>query len=312
MSLCSRLVGFFHLVRNIEDFAATRSIITLISLCCMANFLNSVDRILMPIAIIQMTDQYNWNLHLQGWVLSAFSCGFITSQIIASPAANKFGGKQVLAFALTTWSLASLTIPLVALNLLALICTRVVIGIVEGLILPTIYHMFAHRVPANERSRAFGYLAAAGSISQVFTALLSPHLPWQLMFYCLGSFGLLWVALWLRLYPTLSITESIDHVPLLYSSPNLKSIKILQFFNCWPAWAIYIASFSQNWSNYIILIWLPTYLSRNLGADRQSISLTAIAYFINSICGVCKYINDHSSSFDSLKSSFEILLPIIN
>jgi hypothetical protein len=49
-----------------------------------------------------------------------------------------------------------------------------------------------------------------------------------------------------------------------------------------------IAHFSMNWSNYIIMQWLPTYLARNLGADKESISLTAVPYIINSMLGVGK------------------------
>jgi hypothetical protein len=49
-----------------------------------------------------------------------------------------------------------------------------------------------------------------------------------------------------------------------------------------------IAHFSMNWSNYIIMQWLPTYLARNLGANKESISLTAVPYIINSMLGVGK------------------------
>jgi hypothetical protein len=34
--------------------------------------------------------------------------------------------------------------------------------------------------------------------------------------------------------------------------------------------------------------WLPTYLARNLGANKESISLTAVPYIINSMLGVGK------------------------
>ena len=36
----------------------------------------------MPIAIIQMTDEYKWDLHGQGWVLSAFAMGYMSSQVM--------------------------------------------------------------------------------------------------------------------------------------------------------------------------------------------------------------------------------------
>lgn len=62
----------------------------------------------------------------------------------------------------------------------------------------------------------------------------------------------------------------------------------VEFFRHWSLWAVYIAQFSMNWSNYIIMQWLPTYLSRNLGANKESISFTAAPYVINSLVGVGK------------------------
>lgn len=42
----------------------------------------------------------------------------------------------------------------------------------------------------------------------------------------------------------------------------------------------------MNWSSYIIMQWLPTYLARSLGADAKSISLTAVPYVVNSLVGI--------------------------
>lgn len=53
----------------------------LIVLCTVANFINSADRAILPIAIIQMTDEYGWTMAWQGWILSSFSYGYITSQV---------------------------------------------------------------------------------------------------------------------------------------------------------------------------------------------------------------------------------------
>lgn len=36
-----------------------------------------------------------------------------------------------------------------------------------------IFHLFAHNVPVEERSRAFGYLVAAGSVGQVVASIVS-------------------------------------------------------------------------------------------------------------------------------------------
>ena len=70
-----------------------------------------------------------------------------------------------------------------------------------------------------------------------------------------------------------------------FQVPN-SSPRWIEFLSHWPLWSIYIAHFSMNWSNYIIMQWLPTYMARNLGAEKQDIMFTAIPYLMNSLVGV--------------------------
>uniref|UniRef100_A0A8W8MJ40 Major facilitator superfamily (MFS) profile domain-containing protein n=1 Tax=Magallana gigas TaxID=29159 RepID=A0A8W8MJ40_MAGGI len=62
-----------------------------IALCSIANFINSADRVIMPIAIVPMADEYKWDLHGQGWVLSSFAVGYMSSQVIGGSGAKKYG-----------------------------------------------------------------------------------------------------------------------------------------------------------------------------------------------------------------------------
>lgn len=257
----------------------------IVALCSAANFINSADRVIMPIAIIPMTDEFRWSLHGQGWILSSFAFGYFTSQIIGASAATKIGGKTVLTSAVFLWSLSTLFTPLVASSVYLLVLSRVLLGLGEGLGLPTIFHIFAHTIPVEERSRAFGYLVASGSIGQTVAAALCPHLPWRLSFYIFGAKGIIWVILWLLLYQE-HTTRAEDQLPLICPKVNNINVRWTEFICHWPLWAIYIAHFAMNWSSYIIMQWLPTYLSRHLGANTENISFTAVPYILNSLCGV--------------------------
>lgn len=110
-------------------------------------------------------------------------------------------------------------------------------------------------------------------------------------------------------------TNSQDEIPLfvpkvvdsfkLFSCMNIKlkdelifhNLKVTQnrnlrwteFISHWPLWALYIAHFAMNWSNYIIMQWLPTYLARNLSVNKESISFTAFPYIVNSLVGIGMY-----------------------
>ncbi|KAL3222284.1 hypothetical protein MRX96_028490 [Rhipicephalus microplus] len=82
-----------------------------VALCCLANFVNAADRVLMPIAIVPMSEQYRWSLLWQGWILSAFAVGYITSQLVGSAAPSRYGGRTVMAGAVLLWSASTLVTP---------------------------------------------------------------------------------------------------------------------------------------------------------------------------------------------------------
>lgn len=60
------------------------------------------------------------------------------------------------------------------------LCLGYITAFVAGL--PTIFHIFAHSVPIEERSRAFGYLVAAGSVGQTVASLVRIHFVNMIMF----------------------------------------------------------------------------------------------------------------------------------
>lgn len=258
----------------------------IVALCSVANFINAADRVIMPIAIVPMTDKFRWSLNVQGWILSSFACGYLTSQLFGACTAQKLGGKTVLVFAVCLWSLSTVVTPLCTDSLMALILCRILLGFGEGLGLPTIFHIFANNIPIEERSRAFAYLIAAGSVGQTVASVICPHLMWETSFYVFGILGIIWVFAWLCLYTDPSSTSGKDELPLITPKVISSNVMWVEFLCHWPLWALYIAHFSMNWSNYIIMQWLPTYMSRYLGANKESISFTAMPYVINSLVGI--------------------------
>ncbi|GJQ78083.1 hypothetical protein Trydic_g2425 [Trypoxylus dichotomus] len=245
----------------------------------------AADRVIMPIAIIPMAQVYNWTLHAQGWILSAFAFGYFTSQLLASCWASRLGAKNVLISSVLLWSIATFITPLLAHSLIALVIGRIILGFAEGLGLPTIFHLFAHSIPVEERSRAFGYLIASGSVGQTVASVVCPHMSWESSFYLFGSLGIIWVFLWGLFFPERAVGNIEETIPLHTQKTKTTPIRWTDFLCCKPLWAICTAHFAMNWCNYIIMQWLPTYLS-HLGANAHSISLTAIPYIFNSLFSI--------------------------
>jgi len=258
-----------------------------VALCSFSNLINSADRAIMPIAILQMGKEFKWDMHEQGLILSAFPLGYFSSQIIGGSFSKRFGGKNVLTFAVLLWSLLTLFTPLIASSINMLIFSRILLGISEGVGLPAVVQIFSTCVMVEERSRAFGYLVAFGSVGQTVAAVLCPHLRWQYMFFTFGCVGLLWIIAWIASFKEIKFTE--DDVYLVVPPKiNSRGVRWFDYFRHSQLWSIFIAHFAMNWTNYVITVWLPTYLAKNLGASETALSLTAVPYLANSLFGIGK------------------------
>ncbi|CAL4060140.1 unnamed protein product, partial [Meganyctiphanes norvegica] len=271
-----RKYGYSHLKNNE---------ITLRGMC---QFVCRSSVLLFPWPLMRVMASDHENIfYIQGSItvriLSVKYCSLI--QLIGANAANKYGGRRVLCFAVLLWSLCTVITPLAASYLPALITTRVLLGLGEGLGLPTIFQLFAQHIPPEERSRAFGYMVSAGSVGQTVALLFVPHLEWHIAFTLFGALGLVWVLCWLLTYhdPPMRIADEEDQQ--LLEGGEVICISWVEWVTHWAFWSIYIAHFAMNWSNYIIMQWLPTYLSRTLNANKESMSLTAVPYIVSSLCG---------------------------
>lgn len=256
-----------------------------IALCSFSNLINAADRAIMPIAILQMAPEFKWNMHAQGWILSAFPFGYFSSQIIGGNFSKRFGGKNMLTLSVLLWSFITLLTPLISSSVNLLIFSRVLLGVAEGVGLPAVVQIFSTCVMPDQRSRAFGYLVALGSIGQTVAAIICPHLNWRVMFFIFGLMGFMWVFFWVMSYKELKIITSDDDyivTPSLHGGGK----KWIDYLKYPQLWSIYLAHFAMSWTTNIITVWLPYYLSKHLGVKATALSLTAIPYLINSLFSI--------------------------
>ncbi|CAF1202052.1 unnamed protein product [Adineta ricciae] len=236
-----------------------------VTLCSLANFINAADRAIMPIAIIPMAKEFSWNLRLQGYVLSSFPIGYLTSQIFAHMFVRRFGTKSVLAFAVFTWSLVTFATPFLAPLPFLLICSRIALGFGEG-------------------------LGKSKHYQQYFIYSVCPHMAWRIVFFIFGLMGFLWSFMWIVTYRdfNISLGNAGDEEAFIHPSSKVgnKNYRWIEFMSHWPLWAIYIAHFAMNWSSYIVMVWLPSYLTTTFDADPTNLSFTAFPYVMNCLSGV--------------------------
>ncbi|XP_020712094.2 sialin isoform X1 [Athalia rosae] len=252
-------------------------------------FTSYILRVNLSVAIVAMTTNYtktdsegnlyyerefDWDSKLQGWILSSFFYGYITTQLFGGWLAAKIGGKRVFGLGIATTALFTLiTPPLVRINVYILIALRVIEGIFEGVTYPCVHAIWANWAPPLERSK-LATLAFSGSffgtvVAMPICGIMADRLGWASIFYTFGAIGLLWYAIWS--YVVTDKPEDDPHISeaeLRYIKSSLEETNDEEIVHPWkeivtsmPVWAIVAAHFSENWGFYTMLTQLPTFLS---------------------------------------------------
>ena len=260
----------------------------LVLMAFMAIFICYMDRVAISVAIIPMVETYGWDMSTQGLILSSFFVGYLLTQIVGGRLADRYGGKVVLGFGVFIWSLFTLVAPPAAvLGITVLIIARILMGMGEAVTFPAIYALYARWIPVKERSRSAGFSNSGIPLGTVFALLATPVIVanwgWEWVFYLFGAAGFVWCALWYfaiaaspRKQPGISQAElALIAADTIADEPESKPPWGALFSNM-SVWAIIVAHFCNNWWFYVLLAWLPTFVTKGLGVDYASVGLFAM------------------------------------
>ncbi|XVE77159.1 hypothetical protein DITRI_Ditri13aG0039200 [Diplodiscus trichospermus] len=248
----------------------------IVLLCFAAFLLCNMDRVNMSIAILPMSQEFNWNSATVGLIQSSFFWGYLLTQILGGIWADKIGGKLVLGFGVVWWSVATILTPIAAkIGLPFLLIMRAFMGIGEGVAMPAMNNLLSKWIPVSERSRSLALVYSGmylGSVTGLaFSPILINKFGWPSVFYSFGSLGSIWFALWLRKAysspkedPELSKEERKLIVGGSISKEPVKVIPWRLILSKAPVWALIISHFCHNWGTFILLTWMPTYYNQVL------------------------------------------------
>jgi ACS family sodium-dependent inorganic phosphate cotransporter len=234
------------------------------------------DRVNISIAAISMRAQFGWSETQVGWVLSAFFVGYMPFLFISGLLARRFGGRRVAGIALIVWSLFTLLTPLAAtVSVPMLIAIRIGMGIGEAGLFPAVYDLIGRWTPASERASAAAQFVSGVPLGTIVglsaSGWLIARYGWPMPFYFFGVAGLVWALLWFRY---------LRHVGHPTSSPPEDSTEPLQLrllLLRGAVWAIVAAQFAANWTQHMLLSWLPSYFRDVQGISTAKTGLLSAA-----------------------------------
>ncbi|KAJ0973179.1 hypothetical protein J5N97_021138 [Dioscorea zingiberensis] len=272
-----------------------------------------VERMGFSIAYTFVADAIGVDQSSKGVILSAFYYGYVLSQVPGGWAAQRLGGRRVLLLSFVLWSLTCALVPVDPNRVVLLVIARLLVGVAQGFIFPSIHTVLSQWVPPHERSRSVSltmsgmYLGAAGGM------LLLPSLvkfkgP-RAVFLLEAALGALWSFLWFRyasdpprsdnpkaaaagfgepFIPVSVFKDNKGAVQRIKVQNGVSSIQAPKIpwkkiiFNL-PIWAIVVNNFTFHYALYVLMNWLPTYFELGLNLSLQDMGSSKMLPYLNMV-----------------------------
>ncbi|QDZ23602.1 MFS general substrate transporter [Chloropicon primus] len=245
----------------------------------------NMDRVNISVAVIPMSADYGWTPTQAGLIQSAFFYGYLVAQLPGGWLANKFGGEKVLPFGVFLWSAATFAVPFLTGDTGALYLSRAAVGLGEGISPPAAVDIIAKRVPVNERSRATTFVFGSMHVGTISGLLIAPALikmlGWPSVFIVFGAVGVIW-CFWFESFFSKNeerlnmemeastgaeVGNGNDSSAASTVKEKIKSEQVPwgAIAKSTPIRALTYIHFCNNWAQYSILAWLPTFYKDELG-----------------------------------------------
>ena len=259
-----------------------------IALTVAAVFICYIDRVVISLAIIPMSEEAGWSETQKGIILGSFYIGYMITQIYGGVLSDRIGAKIVLGTGLIVWSIFTLITPLAFYGgMVMLVIARVGMGLGEGITFPAWHSLYARWIPFSERARSVAVTNSAIPIGTIFGLVVTPLLileyGWELAFYLYGGLGFVWYYFWNRIVEstpkqdknisTEELNFIVENAP---ASENAEALPFSKWRSNLPLWAITVAHFCNNYSLFVFLSWLPIFIKDGLGVPMAAVGLLAM------------------------------------
>jgi ACS family hexuronate transporter-like MFS transporter len=248
--------------------------------------INYINRQTLSVLAPVITQQFHLNHSQLSWVFSFFQLSYAGMWLIGGVLLDIIGTRLGLALAVIWWSIVSMLTGL-ANSLSQFAAFRFLLGIGEGCNWPGASKAVAEWFPAKERGVAVAIFDSGSSVGGALAAVIVPWvaiaLGWRYAFVVSGILGILWLALWLRVYYPLNRHPRLtsEEKTLIESGSDTAKVSARAGAGRWltllkdsNTWGIVLGRSLTDPIWWFYVFWLPQYLS-----DARGFSLKQIAAF---------------------------------
>jgi ACS family glucarate transporter-like MFS transporter len=249
--------------------AAPRRRLLIYFLLFFMSAINYGDRSALSIGGPAVAKEFDLSPIQLGYLFSSFLWTYFLMNLPAGLISDKFGTRRSTAFAVTLWSAAT-ALTGATFSLWYLIATRMLMGIGEAFGFPVGNRAIREWAPHRERGFATAMFSSGQAFGTAITSIVAAWLitvaGWRLAFVLLGVVGFIWVAIWWIFYHDPSkawwLSPAERDVVLTEREVSLdaRGLSVFELFQWRSTWGLIGVQICANFTNFLLLTWLPGYL----------------------------------------------------
>jgi MFS transporter, ACS family, D-galactonate transporter len=266
-------------------------------------FINYLDRNNLSLAIPRLAQDFGWSNREVGskgeLLLAAFYFSYAFSNMLLSPAAERFGPKRSVMMAICAFSLVTILSAPFGYSFSALIVLRLLLGLGEGVHIPMSSAITSRWFLSGERSRANAIWASGILLSTAIAPIvIVPVIQlwgWRPTFAGLGIGGIL-LSLPLVYFLVQDEPPHIARQDAVVIATDFQQQEMQRIaYRQDPRFWLMVAGGSLNaFCSFGLLNWLPTYFNRAKGIDFEQLGWPLTLVFTAGILGIAlmAYLGD--------------------
>ncbi len=295
---------------------------TICALVFFATTVNYLDRSVISLLKPVLTMELHWDDADYADIEVAFKFAYALGMLFTGRIIDRLGSKIGYFLATLLWTLSAIAHSFVSTTL-GFILVRGALGLTESGNFPAAIKSTAEWFPKKERAFATGIFNSGTNIGAIAAPLSVPFIVnawgWKAAFVITGSFGFIWIVLWLMMYEIPSKHKSVSKEELEYinSDPQTEEtnekVSWLQLLTFRQTWAFALGKFLSDPVWWFYLFWLPDFLISEYELTGTEIAIpTAVVFMISTVGSIfggwlpLKFVNAGMPIFRARKTSMLI------
>jgi ACS family hexuronate transporter-like MFS transporter len=253
-----------------------------------AGSINYMDRAAIGVVAPFIQKSFTLSPSQLGVAFSTFFIGYAVFAFVGGQLADRFGPVRTYVWAATGWSvLCGLTG--VVTGYAQLLIVRTLFGFAEGPMNSTTNRTISNWFPRRETARAVGFTFSGqtfgSAVAAPIVAFIALKTSWRVSFIMLAVLGLIWVLAWRFLVtdlPQKNPRVSKDELLFLENSrepfaepPGGVYPSLVNYLKRASTLSLGLGMFAVNYTLYIFISWLPTYLTDALHMSAAQMAVVA-------------------------------------